>query len=132
MNFISIQEMGDKFLTTDIAGEVFSSLIVIGIELILFLIIGIRAHFHDPLKKPKGLLLLGEIGVNFFDNMAEGLMGPRFRNFGGYIMAIAVLASLNQDKTNLFNVMNQIDFIPNSPQRVLPSHQRVFACSKMQ
>lgn len=90
MNFISIQEMGDKFLTTDIAGEVFSSLIVIGIELILFLIIGIRAHFHDPLKKPKGLLLLGEIGVNFFDNMAEGLMGPRFRNFGGYIMAIAV------------------------------------------
>lgn len=42
------------------------------------------------------------------------------------------LASLNQDKTNLFNVMNQIDFIPNSPQRVLPSHQRVFACSKMQ
>lgn len=90
MNFISIQEMGDKFLTTDIAGEVFSSLIVVGIEILLFAIIGIKAHFHDPLKKPKGLLLLGEVGVEFFDNMAEGLMGPRFRGFGGYIMAIAV------------------------------------------
>ena len=42
------------------------------------------------------------------------------------------LASLDQDKRNLFNVMNEMDFIPESPQMVLPSHQRVFACSKMQ
>ena len=87
---LTIKEMGDKFLTTELAGEVFSSLIVIGIEVILFVIIGIMAMVHDPLKKPKGLLLVGEIGVNFFDNLAEGLMGPRFRGFGGYIMAIAI------------------------------------------
>ncbi|MCR5505733.1 MAG: F0F1 ATP synthase subunit A [Bacilli bacterium] len=90
MNYLSIQEMGQKFLTTELAGEVFSSLIVIAIEIILFAIIGIMAHFHDPLKKPKGILLLGEIGVNFFDNMVEGLMGPRFKGFGGYVMAIAI------------------------------------------
>ena len=41
------------------------------------------------------------------------------------------LDTLDQDKINLFNVMNKMEFIPNSPQRVLPSHQRVFACSKM-
>ena len=39
--------------------------------------------------------------------------------------------SLDQDKMNLFNVMNKMEFIPNSPQMVLPSHQRLFACSKM-
>lgn len=90
MNFISIQEMGEKFLTTDLSGEVFSSLIVVGIEIILFLIVGIMAHFHDPLKKSKGLLLLAEIGVEFFDHMVEDLMGPRFKGFGGFVMAIAI------------------------------------------
>ena len=90
MNLISLQEMGDKFLSTEIAAEVYSSLIVIAIEVVLFLIIGIMAHFHDPLKKPKGLLLIGEIGVEFFDRLATDLMGNRFKGFGGYIMAIAV------------------------------------------
>ena len=42
------------------------------------------------------------------------------------------LSSLEQDKMNLFNVINKMEFIPNSPQMVLPSHQRVFACSKLQ
>ena len=42
------------------------------------------------------------------------------------------LASLDQDKANLYNVMSKMDFIPESPQIVLPPHQRVFACSKMQ
>ena len=41
------------------------------------------------------------------------------------------LDTLDQDKMNLFNVMNKMEFVPNSPQKVLPSHQRVFACSKM-
>ena len=41
------------------------------------------------------------------------------------------LLSLDQDKMNLFNIMNKMEFIPNSPQMVLPSHQRLFACSKM-
>ena len=94
MNFISLQEMGEKFLSTDIAGEVISSIIVILIEMILFVIIGIMAHFHDPLKKPKGLLLLGEYGVEFFDGLTESLMGPRFRGFGGFAMAISIYVFL--------------------------------------
>ncbi len=76
--------------TSTLAGGVISSLIVILIMIILAIYIGIRAHFQDPLKRPKGLLLVAEIGVNFFDNMAEGLLGKRFRGFGGYLMAVGV------------------------------------------
>lgn len=90
MTLISLQEICDKFLTTELAGEVISSLIVMGIEVVLFVIIGIMAAVHNPLKKPKGLLLIGEIGVNFFDNLSQDLMGPKFKGFGGFVMAIAV------------------------------------------
>lgn len=80
----------ENFKSTNLAGGVVTSLIVILIMIILAIYIGIRAHFQDPLKRPKGLLLIAEIGVNFFENMAEGLLGKRFRMFGGYLMAIGV------------------------------------------
>ncbi len=78
------------FNTSSLAGPVVSSLIVVLILSILAVIIGIRARFQDPLKRPKGILVLAEFGVNFFDNMAEGLLGKRFRSFGGYLMAVGV------------------------------------------
>lgn len=76
--------------STELAGGVFTSLIVMLIMIILAIYIGIRAHFHDPLKKPKGMLLIAEMGVTFFEDFAEGLLGKRFRIFGGYLMAIGV------------------------------------------
>ena len=76
--------------STELAGGVFTSMIVMLIMIILAIYIGIRAHFHDPLKKPKGMLLIAEMGVTFFENFAEGLLGRRFRIFGGYLMAIGV------------------------------------------
>ncbi len=83
-------EILENFKSTNLAGGVVSSLIVILIMIILAIIIGIKAHFQDPLKKPKGLLLVAEEGVKFFDNMAAGLLGERYRSFGGYLMAIGV------------------------------------------
>lgn len=83
-------EILENFKSTNLAGGVVTSLIVILIMIILAIYIGIRAHFQDPLKRPKGLLFIAEIGVNFFENMAEGLLGKRFRIFGGYLMAIGV------------------------------------------
>ena len=80
----------EQFKEFDLAPEVISSLIVMLLIIIWAIYVGIRAHFQDPLKKPKGMLLLAEIGVDFFDNMAYGLMGKRFKNFGGYIMGIAL------------------------------------------
>ena len=82
--------MFDNFFKLDIPGEVISSLIVIAIIIILAIIIAIQAHFQDPLKKPKGLLLLAEIGVKFFDGFVKELTGSALPNFGGFIMAVAV------------------------------------------
>ena len=79
---------------TNLSGGVFTSLLVMLIMIILAVIIGIQAHFHDPLKKPNGLLLLAEVGVTFFENFAEGMLGKRFRVFGGYLLAIGVYVFL--------------------------------------
>ena len=82
--------MFDKFFTTEVSGEVISSIIAMAIIAILAIIVGIQAHFHDPLKKPKGLLLIAEIGVKFFDNFVEGLMGTAMPGFGGIVMCCGV------------------------------------------
>lgn len=82
--------MFDNFFEIDLPGEVISSLIVIGIIIILAIIIGIMAHFQDPLKKPRGLLLVAEIGVKYFDGFVSDLAGNAMPNFGGFIMGVAV------------------------------------------
>lgn len=79
----------NEMLKIDLAPEVISSLIVIIILLILSIVIGIKAKKQDPLKKPKGILLVAEIGVDTFDGLVEDMMGPHFRGFGGYVLAIA-------------------------------------------
>ena len=81
--------MFDNFFSLDIPGEVISSLIVMLIIVVLAVIIAIQAHFQDPLKRPKGLLLLAEIGVKFFDNFVKDLTGNALPNFGGFIMGVA-------------------------------------------
>ena len=82
--------MFDKFFELDIPGEVISSLIVMFIVMVLAIIVGVLARLHNPLKKPKGLLLLSEIGVKFFDNFASELVGPALPQFGGFLMGVAV------------------------------------------
>lgn len=82
-----VRRLGDT--SAGLSGETISSLFVIGILILLSFYIAIRARFQDPLKKPKGILLLAEIGVNFFDDLVESMMGRRYRGFGGVIMAIA-------------------------------------------
>lgn len=79
-----------NFLKTDISGEVISSLIVMGIICILAIIVGIKASRQDPLKKPKGILLLAEIGVEYFDNFVTELAGNKLPGMGGFIMALAI------------------------------------------
>jgi len=83
--------IADQFLdiSSGLSPETISSLIVIGILCLLSLYIFIRAKFANPLKKPKGILLIAEIGVTFFDDLVESMMGRRYRGFGGFIMAIA-------------------------------------------
>lgn len=82
--------MFEQFLKISVAPEVISSIIVMLIICVLAIIVGIQARRQDPLKKPKGLLLIAEIGVKFFDNFVEGLIGNRLPGFGGVIMCCAV------------------------------------------
>lgn len=83
-------DMAEQFLKVEITGETWSSLILVGVICLICLYVAIRARFADPLKKPKGILFLAEMGVNFFDNLVESIMGKRYRGFGGFIMAVAV------------------------------------------
>lgn len=79
-----------NFFKINIPGELVSSLIVILIIVILSLVVGILARRQNPLKKPKGLLLVAEMGVNFFDNFSHDLVGTTLPNFGGFIMGVAM------------------------------------------
>ena len=89
MKAIAQVELFNNFFVFDIAPAVYSSLIVMLIVTVLAIIVGVMAKRQDPLKKPKGLLLVAEIGVETFDGMVEEYMGPKFKGFGGFVMAIA-------------------------------------------
>lgn len=83
-------DLFNDFFKTEIAPEVISSFIVMGIICIFAVIIGISASRADPLKKPKGILLIAEIGVTFFDGFVEDLIGRKLPGFGGVVMGLAV------------------------------------------
>ena len=78
-----------NFLTWDLSGEVLSSLLAMLIVLIFWIIVGILARFHNPLKKTKGLLMVGEVVVNYFDSQVKEVMGIQFKGYTGFIVAIA-------------------------------------------
>ena len=86
---LSALDIGKQFLTPTIPGEVWSSLIVMFIIAVLAIIIGIQAKHQDPLKKPKGLLLIAIVGVKFFDGFVENMIGNRIKGMGGLVMGIA-------------------------------------------
>lgn len=84
----------DKYSNPDIwttfnpTGEIIVALGVIGVLIILAIIVGILAKRADPLKRPKGLLMLVEWAVEKLDAFTADVMGPGFENFGGLLLAI--------------------------------------------
>lgn len=88
-----LQEMIDRFANTDwsnpsITGPVISSLIIMAIVAILFIIVGIMASHHDPLKPSKGLLLLAECFIDRIENWTRGIMGKDPRSWPGYFVCL--------------------------------------------
>lgn len=75
--------------TNETIGALLSSFCVILIITIVCIIVNIKSRKVDPLKKPKGIVYLFEIGVTFFDNFVDDLMGPKFKGFGGFLFAVA-------------------------------------------
>lgn len=40
-------------------------------------------------------------------------------------------SSLCYDKTRIIDILNRMEFTSSNPQRLLPSHQRTFSCSRL-
>lgn len=83
------------FFDFDIAPEVYSSLIVCFIIIVLSIVIAIIFKHRDPLKKPRGFIAVVEYGVEFFDKFATDMMGPAFKGMGGFVMALAMYLFLS-------------------------------------
>lgn len=69
-------------------GEIIIALAIVAFLIILFAIIGILAKKADPLKRPKGILLIAEWVVEKLDAFVKDLMGNGFENFGGILLGI--------------------------------------------
>lgn len=88
-----LDEMIQRFANTDwshpdISGPVISSLMIMAIVAILFIIVGIMARRHDPLKPSKGLLLLAETFYTRIQDWTRGIMGKEPRNWPGYFLCL--------------------------------------------
>ncbi len=70
------------------SGETIVFLGICLILAILFIVVGIKAKRADPLKRPKGLLLIVESCVEKLDGFVEETMGPGFENFGGILLGL--------------------------------------------
>ena len=83
-----LKAMVDRFFNFDVTGPVFSSLCIMLIVAVLAIVIGIKARRADPLKRPKGLLLLAEIYVSWLDTWTEDNMGVKTKYWAGYFMGL--------------------------------------------
>ena len=86
-------DMIERFSNTDwshpsISGPVISSLIIMAIVAVLFIIVGIMAKRHDPLKPSKGLLLVAETFLSWVQNWTRSIMGKEPRNWPGYFLCL--------------------------------------------
>ena len=92
------------------SGEIIVALGIIFVLIVLAIIVGILAKKADPLKRPKGLLMLVEWAVEKLDAFAHETMGPGFENFGGLLLAIIpfMFISFTIGLTGLPTAMNNL------------------------
>lgn len=74
--------------SSNIPGEVYSSIIIVLLCVTFFFIVFLKARKIDPLKKPKGIMLVAEIAVDKIESLVVSNMGEKFRNFSGYMLAV--------------------------------------------
>ena len=77
--------------TFRVSGSLISSLTVMAIVMVLAIIVGIQAHFHDPMKPSKGLLGLAEGFVSWLQDWTSQMMGRKdVGNWPGYFFGLFV------------------------------------------
>lgn len=67
-----------------LTGEMYMSLIVMGLLLVFCLVVFVASKLVDPLKRPKGIMFVAEFYVDFIDNMVVNNMGPQFKKVAPY------------------------------------------------
>lgn len=70
------------------SGELLVTFGIIFVLIILAVIVGIEARRADPLKRPKGLLLIVEWVTEKLDAFVADAMGVGFENFAGILLGI--------------------------------------------
>ena len=78
----------ERMTTFNPSGETIVFLGICLLLIILFIIVGIKAKRADPLKRPKGLLLIAEMCVEKLDAFVNDSMGPGFDSFGGILLGL--------------------------------------------
>ena len=90
--------MGDLYpaekLKFHLSGEVITALIIVAVIFLLSIYVFIRAKTANPLKRPKGILLLMEIAVSKIDDFVKDTMGKGFENYGGLFLGQLIFLAL--------------------------------------
>ncbi len=83
--------MLDFKLTAPLSPSVISTLIIVSVLALIFIIVGIRVNKLDPAKTPKGLVLLSVLIVDFFTKfLSDYMTGKRLKFFGPYLFTIII------------------------------------------
>ena len=78
----------ETFKSFNPSGEIIIALAIIFVLIVLAIIVGIMSKRADPLKRPRGLLMITEWAVEKLDAFVGDSMGPGFDNFGGILLGI--------------------------------------------
>ena len=81
MRFLQIQFSNDIF-----PSELIVSLIIMAILAIFCFIVYFKSKRVDPLKKPKGIMLVAEMYVSFIDKLIKENMGKQFLKVAGAVL----------------------------------------------
>ena len=84
MRFLQIQFSNDIF-----PSELIVSLIIMAILAIFCFIVYFKSKRVDPLKKPKGIMLVAEMYVSFIDKLIKENMGKQFLKVAGAVFGFA-------------------------------------------
>ncbi|MDY0023335.1 MAG: F0F1 ATP synthase subunit A [Candidatus Izemoplasmatales bacterium] len=87
--------MLDFNISGPLSPQVISTIIIISILAITFIIVGIRVKRLDPNKTPKGFVLICIMIVDFFNTFVQNyISGKRFKFFAPYLFTIIVFLAL--------------------------------------
>lgn len=70
--------------------EFIASVIAMLTIIIISIVIYFKVKKYDPLDKPKGFIHIVEIVIEFADKQVSDLMGPAFKNYGGYVITVGL------------------------------------------